>query len=197
MVHGKGSLYSKMPGDHWQKLANLRLLLGYQYTRPGKQLVFMGTEVAQVREWNHDGSVDWHLLEDPERRKLQTYLEALGRLYLNTPALWENYPSPYCFEWIDCSDHANSVMSYVRRGGSGFVVVVMNLTPVPREGYRVGLPEAGSWVELLSTDDPAFGGSEVATVKAFDTEAVPAHGRAQSAVLTLPPLGLLVLGRAS
>jgi 1,4-alpha-glucan branching enzyme len=197
VVHGKGSLYSKMPGDHWQKLANLRLLLAYQYTRPGKQLVFMGTEIGQEREWDHEGSVDWHLLEDPERRKLQTFMEALGRLYLATPAFWENDPSPHSFEWIDCGDHDNSVLSFLRRSGDEQVVVIMNLTPTPREQYRVGMPEAGRWVELLSSDDAAFGGSQVETLNSVDTEAVPAHGRSQSATVTLPPLGMLVLGRES
>ena len=197
VVHGKGSLYSKMPGDHWQKLANLRLLLAYQYTRPGKQLVFMGTEIAQEREWSHDSSVDWHLLDaDPMRQKLAAFVERLGRLYLDTPALWENDPSPYSFEWIDCGDHDNSVLSYVRRGGGEHVVVVMNMTPVPRDGYRVGVPEARRYRELLSTDDPAFGGSEVETPKELVPDAIPLHGRAQSVSLVLPPLGLLVLGPA-
>jgi 1,4-alpha-glucan branching enzyme len=158
--------------------------------------MFMGGEIAQEREWNHDGSVEWHLLQDPERRKLGHYLETLGRLYLSTPALWENDPSPYGFEWIDCADHENSVLSYVRRSGDEHAVVVLNLTPVPRESYRVGMPEAGQYVELLSSDDPDFGGSEVETRKIFDTEPVATHGRAQSATLTLPPLGMLVFGRA-
>ncbi|MBK7578592.1 MAG: 1,4-alpha-glucan branching protein GlgB [Myxococcales bacterium] len=195
VVHGKGSLYSKMPGDHWQKLANLRLLHAYQYTRPGKQLVFMGNEIGQEREWNHDGSVDWHLLEEPDRRKLQVFFEALGRLYAGTPAFWENDPNPYSFEWIDCSDSANCVFSFLRRGGGQHVLVVMNMTPVPRMDYRVGAPEPGSYVELLSTDDVAFGGSDVETASLVETEEVPAHGRPQSLRLTLPPLGLLVLGR--
>ncbi|MFO0567809.1 MAG: 1,4-alpha-glucan branching protein GlgB [Polyangiaceae bacterium] len=195
VVHGKGSLFSKMPGDKWQKLANLRLLLAYQYTRPGKQLVFMGTEVAQEREWNHETSVDWHLAGDPDRQKLQHFMETLGKLYLERRALWENDPSPASFEWIDCNDRDNSVLSYVRRSGDEHVVVVMNMTPVPRHDYRVGMPEAGSYVELLSTDDPAFGGSDVETRKAFETEPIGAHGRAQSVNLTLPPLGLLVYAR--
>jgi len=197
VVHGKGSLYSKMPGDHWQKLANLRLLLAYQYTRPGKQLLFMGTEVAQETEWNHDTSVDWHLTDvDPMRGKLQWFIEQLGQLYLRTPALWRDDPSSESFEWLDCSDHENSVLSFVRRGGGEQVVVVMNMTPVPRYDYRVGMPDPGRWVELLCSDDPEFGGSEVQSKKSFETEPVPQHGRMQSACLTLPPLAVLVLAPA-
>jgi 1,4-alpha-glucan branching enzyme len=194
VVHGKGSLYGKMPGDHWQKLANMRLLFAYQYTRPGKQLVFMGSEIAQEREWAHDGSVDWHLVDaDPMREKLLVFMERLGKLYGSTPALWQNDPSPASFEWIDCSDHDNSVMSYVRRSGDEHALVVLNLTPVPRPGYRVGAPQAGRYIELLSSDAREFGGSEVETRARVDTDAVPAHGRPQSLDLTLPPLGALVL----
>jgi 1,4-alpha-glucan branching enzyme len=194
VVHGKGSLYGKMPGDHWQKLANMRLLLGYQYTRPGKQLLFMGTELAQEREWSHDSSIDWHLPgADPMRQKFEHFVARLGRVYLDTPPLWKNDPSPECFEWIDCADHENSVLSFARRADGQHVVVVMNMTPVPRDAYRVGLPEPGRYEELLSTDDPAFGGSEMATKKLIDTEPVPLHGRMQSAEISLPPLGLLVL----
>ncbi len=193
VVHGKGSLVSKMPGDEWQKLANLRLLFAYQYTRPGKQLMFMGTELAQESEWNHDGSVDWHLLQDPKRQALLRYVESLGKLYLQTPALWRDDPSHESFEWIDAADSANSVMSYLRKAGDEHVVVVMNMTPVPRPGYRIGAPASGRYVQLLSSDDAQFGGSEVPTLEEVHTEAVPIHGRAQSFVLDLPPLGALVL----
>jgi len=197
VVHGKGSLYGKMPGDHWQKLANLRLLLGYQYTRPGKQLLFMGTELAQEREWSHDSSIDWHLPGvDPMRKKFEHFVERLGRMYLENPPLWKNDPSPECFEWIDCADHDNSVLSFVRRADGQHVVVVMNMTPIPRHDYRIGLPDPGRYQEIFSTDDPEFGGSETPTKKLLDAEPSPLHGRMQSAVLTLPPLGLLVLAPA-
>jgi 1,4-alpha-glucan branching enzyme len=191
VVHGKGSLIQKMPGDFWQKLANLRLLLAYQYTRPGKQLVFMGTEIGQHREWNHDGSLDWHLAD--ERPELLHFVAELGRLYRETPALWRADPNPESFEWIDCSDRENTVMSYLRRDGADVVLVAMNFTPVPREGYRIGAPLPGRWCERLCTDDKSFGGSDFWTPQTFDTEPIAMHGRAQSLNLSLPPLGALIL----
>ena len=154
VVHGKGALIEKFPGDLWQKLANLRLLLAYQYTRPGKKLLFMSTELAQHREWNHDTSIDWHLAEDSRRQALMHFIEELGRLYRETPALWRADPNPESFEWIDCSDRHNSVVSYVRRDGTDQVLVVLNFTPVPREDYRIGAPLPGRWYERLSSDDP-------------------------------------------
>jgi 1,4-alpha-glucan branching enzyme len=193
VTHGKGSLIEKMPGDFWQKMANLRLLLAYQYTRPGKQLVFMGTEFGQHHEWNHDGSLDWHLAEHPQRRELMDYIAELGRLYLSTPALWRADPNPESFEWIDCSDRENSVVSYIRRDGDQQVVVVLNFTPVPRDAYRVGAPVAGHYLERLSSDDLRFGGSEYETRPGLETEPIPMHGRAQSLCLRLPPLGALIL----
>jgi 1,4-alpha-glucan branching enzyme len=193
VVHGKGSLYGKMPGDHWQKLANMRLLFAYQYTRPGKQLVFMGSEIAQEREWSHDSSIDWHITVDPMREKLVAFMRRLGEVYLATPAFWQNDPSPASFEWIDCADHENSVLAYIRRAGDQHVVVVLNLTPVPRPDYRIGVPENVRYVEILCSDAPEFGGSEVETRAEVDAEPVAAHGRAQSLNLVLPPLGALVL----
>jgi 1,4-alpha-glucan branching enzyme len=193
VVHGKGALIEKFPGDLWQKLANLRLLLTYQYTRPGKKLLFMSTELAQHREWNHDTSIDWHLTDDSRRQALMRFMEELGRLYRETPALFRADPNPESFEWIDCSDRHNSVVSYIRRDGADQVLVVLNFTPVPREDYRIGAPMPGRWYELLSSDDSSFGGSEFDTLPFVDTEAVPHHGRPQSIVLQLPPLGALVL----
>jgi 1,4-alpha-glucan branching enzyme len=185
-----------MAGDWWQKLANLRLLVTYQYVRPGKQLVFMGTEIAQDSEWNHDSSVDWHVAKLADRAALLRFFEALGKLYLETPALWRADPQPESFEWIDAGDAENSVLSFVRRDGADHVVVVMNMTPVPRDGYRIGAPAAGRYVERFSSDDRTFGGSDVETPKALSTEPVSTHGRAQSLVLRLPPLGALVLAPA-
>ncbi len=193
VVHGKRALIDKMPGDLWQKFANLRLLLCYQYTRPGKVLFFMGTEVAQYSEWNHDGSVDWALGQEPERQQLAQFMVELGRLYHERPELWRNDPDQDGFEWIDCSDRDNSVLSFVRRDGDRHLVVVLNMTPVPRENYRIGAPAAGRYHQRLSTDDPRFGGGEFETHAEVHTEDVPAHGRAQSMVLRLPPLGALVL----
>jgi 1,4-alpha-glucan branching enzyme len=193
VVHGKGSLLGKMPGDTWQKLANLRALLTYQYTRPGKNLLFMGTELAPDREWNHDASLDWHLVSDPPRQAFGRFVEELGRLYLETPALWRRDPDPEGFTWIDASDRDQSIISYVRRDEDSEVLVVLNLTPVPRAGYRVGAPRPGRWIRRFSSDDRRFGGSEFETLAEAATEPVPLHGQQQSLQLHLPPLGALVL----
>jgi 1,4-alpha-glucan branching enzyme len=194
VVHLKRSLLDKMPGDVWQKFANLRALLTYMYTRPGKKLLFMGTELAPWSEWNHDTSLDWHLLEQPMRAQLMTFMEELGRLYSGHPALWRRDIDYEGFAWIDVEDRDNSVLSFVRRDGGSHVVVVLNLTPVPHEDYRIGAPSAGPYVELLSSDDPRYGGSEFETLARIDTEPTPFHGFPQSMRLKLPPLGALVLG---
>jgi 1,4-alpha-glucan branching enzyme len=193
VVHGKGALIEKMPGDFWQKLANLRLFLAYQYTRPGKQLMFMGTEFAQHHEWNHDASIDWHIAGHPQRVELQHFIAELSRYYLATPALWRCDPDPQGFEWIDCADQDNTVLSYLRRDGERFVIVVLNFTPVPRTGYRVGVPRSGRYVEKLSSDDQRFGGSEFRTLALIDADPVPAHRREWSVSLNVPPLGALIL----
>src|SRR4029077_11443370 len=140
VVHLKGSLLNKMPGDHWQKLANLRLLLAYMFTRPGKKLVFMGMELATPNEWNHDQSLDWHLLQAPDRGSFLSYVGRLGQVYRDHSAFWREDPSWEGFQWVDVADRSNSVISYVRRDGDKHAVVVLNLTPVPRESYRVGVP---------------------------------------------------------
>jgi 1,4-alpha-glucan branching enzyme len=193
VVHGKGSLYGKMSGDPWQKLANLRLLLTYMYTRPGKQLLFMGAELATDREWNHDRSLDWHLAADPMRAKFSTFLEELGRLYRATPPLWLNDHEPEGFAWIDASDALQSVMSYRRRAGDDEVVVVLNLTPSPRSAYRIGVPRGGRWVEVFSSDERRFGGSEYESLPGVHAETIQMHGLPHSVRLDLPPLGALVL----
>ena len=193
VVHGKGSLYSKMPGDHWQKLANLRLLLTYQYTRPGKQLMFMGTEIAQVREWNVESSVDWHLAELPDRKALGEFIRFLGSTYQAIPMLWRSDPNPESFEWIDFNDRQNTVISYLRREGADCVLVIFNFTPVPRPGYRIGAPESGRWNCTVNTDEARFGGSDCFNVTQYETQDVWSHGRPQSLVLNIPPLGALVL----
>ncbi len=196
VVHGKGSLLEKMPGDHWQKFANLRLLYTYQYTRPGKILLFMGSELAPSAEWSHERSLDWHLMEDPQRRGLLAFFEDLGRLYREESCLWRADPDPEGFAWIDTRDRENSVLSYVRRDGPGQIMVVLNLTPIPRAHYRVGVPRAGRWVRRFSSDDRRYGGSDVETSGEVETQPVPFHGQAQSLVLELPPLGALVLSPA-
>jgi len=193
VVHGKHSLLEKLPGDLWQKLANLRLLLAYQWTRPGKQLVFMGTELAPHTEWSHERSLDWHLAGDEGRRGLAHLLATLGRVYGETPAFWRRDPEPESFAWIDCSDAENSVLSYVRRDGLDHRVVILNLTPVPRDAYRIGAPAAGTYERVLCTDDRELGGSGYPTPLVLRTEAEPWHGFPQSLVLDLPPLAALVL----
>ncbi len=193
VVHGKGSLLAKMPGDFWQQLANLRLLLAYQYTRPGKPLLFMGTEFAPPGEWNHERSLDWHLAAEPARAAFGHFLATLGACYAETPALWRRDPDPEGYAWIDADDRANSVIAYTRQDGATHAVVVLNFTPVPRADYRIGLPEAGTYTVRLNSDAPEFGGSGAGSTGTVTTEPAGWHGRAQSAVLTLPPLGALML----
>jgi 1,4-alpha-glucan branching enzyme len=196
VVHGKGPLFGKMPGDQWQRLANLRLLYTYMYTRPGKQLLFMGCELAMEREWDHDRSLDWHLAEEPSRRGMLRFFEDLGTLYRETPSLWRGDPDPEGFRWIDCSDRENSVVAYERRTGSEYVIVVLNFTPVPRDGYRIGVPDPVTYRQRFSSDDPGYGGSDVETPGLLEAEATPFHGFPHSVVLRLPPLGGLVLAPA-
>jgi len=196
VVHGKRSLVEKMPGDLWQKLANLRLLLAYQYTRPGKQLLFMGTELAPSHEWNHDRSLDWHLDADPQRRGVGECLADLGRLYHASPCLWRGDPDPDSFAWIDGGDRDNAVFTYVRRYAGEHLVVALNCTPVPRDDYRMGVPHAGAYVVRLSTDDPRYGGSGYPVTPRTETEPVPWHGHPQSIRVRLPPLAALVLAPA-
>jgi 1,4-alpha-glucan branching enzyme len=193
VVHGKGSLLAKMPGDTWQKFANLRTLLGYLYTHPGKKLLFMGTELAMDGEWDHDQSLDWHLEQDPMRRGLQNFLTDLGRLFLKEPALWERDHQPEGFRWIDCQDYRQSVVSYVRRSRESWVVVVVNLTPVPRIGYRIGVPFAPSYREAINSDSEWYGGSNLGNSGRIPTEPRPFHSYNQSLLLTLPPLSCLIL----
>jgi 1,4-alpha-glucan branching enzyme len=193
VVHGKGSLLEKMPGDRWQKFANLRLLLTYQFTRPGKKLLFMGTELAPEREWCAERSLDWHLADDPPRAGLARLIETLGRLYHEHPCLWRSDAEPEGFAWIDCSDRQHSIVSYLRRFEKDELVVVVNATPVPRTDYRIGAPRPGRFVEKLSTDAPEFGGAGFETRGATETEPVSFHGFPQSLNLRIPPLGCLVL----
>jgi len=194
VVHLKRSLLEKMPGDFWQKFANLRLLLAYQYTRPGKKLIFMGTEIATHHEWNHDISLDWHLADEPIRGELLLWMKDLGQFYADNSPLWRDDHVPSGFQWIDAGDSQNSVVSYQRQADGKHVVVVLNLTPVPREDYRIGAPVAGAYRRALSSDDRRYGGSELfETYARVETEAAPFHGYRQSMVLRLPPLGALIL----
>jgi 1,4-alpha-glucan branching enzyme len=194
VVHGKGSLLGKMPGDHWQKFANLRALYGFMWAHPGKKLLFMGGEFGQWAEWNHDQSLDWHLLAEPRHAGLKQLIGDLNRLYRDTPALYEIDFEPAGFEWISADDADNSVLAFVRRGRdrSRFIVCVCNFTPVVREHYRIGVPTSGEYRERLNTDSRFYGGSDVGNVYgAVRAEPIPAHGRDWSVSLTLPPLACL------
>ena len=193
MVHLKGSLYEKMPGDPWQKLANMRALLAYQVTRPGKSLLFMGTELAEPNEWNHDQSLDWHLLQQPERAAFMEYVARLGSVYREHRALWASDHDPQGFEWIDVSDRDNSVLSYLRWAGEQHVVVILNLTPTPHPGYRIGVPDMTTYARVLSSDDAAWGGSGFGVFARLPAHDIPYHGRRYSIELDLPPLSALVL----
>jgi 1,4-alpha-glucan branching enzyme len=195
VVHGKGSLVGKMPGDVWQKFANLRLLLGYMFSQPGKKLLFMGSELGQFREWNHDTSLDWHLLDFPLHAGLQRWIKDLNAAYRGEAALHELDFSPAGFEWIDANDNANSVLSYLRRSRTPGreVVVVLNATPVPQPDYRIGVPAGGRWREVLNSDAAEYGGSGVGNMGGVLATDMPFHGRPHSIVLTLPPLGIVML----
>jgi 1,4-alpha-glucan branching enzyme len=191
VVHGKGSLLSKMPGDAWQKSANLRVLLGYMYAQPGKKLLFMGCEFGQLREWNHDDSLDWYLLGYPLHADLRRWVQDLNRFYRSEPALWEVDFAPPGFEWVDCSDVEHSVVSLMRRdrSGSSVILAVCNFTPLPRLKYRVGAPRGGFWREVLNSDAKEYGGSGQGNLGGLEASPSPCHGRPYSLELTLPPLG--------
>lgn len=197
VVHGKGSLLSKMPGDDWQRFANLRLLFGYMYAQPGKKLLFMGGEFGQHSEWNHDASLDWHLLEYEPHAGLQRCLRDLNHIYLTEGALYERDFSHEGFEWVDASDALNSVLSFMRIDAAGRcrILVVCNFTPVPRFAHRIGVPEGGEWVELLNTDAKVYGGGGIGNFGGVLADPIPMHGRPFSVELSVPPLGVLFLRR--
>jgi len=193
VVHGKGSLYGKMSGDEWQKYANLRMLFGYMYGHPGKKLLFMGGELAQWKEWNHDESLEWHVLQYPFHQGVQRWVRDLNYLYRTEPALYELDFSIEGFEWIDFHNWEQSIISFMRKGRSSDepVLVICNLTPVPRYNYRVGVPRGGFWKEVLNSDAKIYGGSGHGNSGGLETSPVPAHGKYHSLSITLPPLGVL------
>ena len=207
VVHGKGSLYRRMPGDSWRKFANLRALLAYQYARPGKVLLFMGSELGSPKEWNHKGSLDWQLLEKPDHRKFHDFVGELGKLYLNAPSLWLLDHQAEGFQWVACHDRDMSIFCFARwaeprpasddpsspRSGE-HLLVVLNLTPVPHEGYSLGAPMAGVYRVLLSSDDARFGGSDFSRADAWTTQNEPLDDCDQRLTLTLPPLSVMILG---
>lgn len=195
VVHGKGSLLGRMPGDRWQQLANLRLLFALQWTTPGKKLLFMGGELAQEREWSHETALDWALLDDPAHRGVQRFVRDLNTLYRGEPALHALDCEPGGFAWVDCSDAAASTLAWLRRGRgrSEVVLVACNLTPVPRHGRRFGVPSGGRWREVLNGDAALYGGSGLGNLGGVESERVPCHGFDRSVRLTLPPLAAVVL----
>jgi 1,4-alpha-glucan branching enzyme len=193
VVHGKGSLLGKMPGDEWQRFANLRCLLANQFTQPGKKLLFMGSELAPLTEWSHDAALAWELADEPLRAAFGRYLVDLGALYRDSPALWAADPEPGTFAWIDASDVESSVFSYIRRAGEAVAVVVQNLTPVPRLDYRLGVPSGGRWREALNSDSEHYGGSNVGNLGGLVASGEAWHGQPASLSLVLPPLATLIL----
>ena len=193
VVHGKRSLLEKMPGDDWQKAANLRVLFAYQYTTPGKKLLFMGGEIGQREEWQHDKSVDWHLLEQPMHQGINQLVRKLGHIYRDTDSLWAWDCEPKGFRWVDCGDSENSVLSFVRSGPSGHAFCVFNMTPVPRSPYRIGVPSKGPYRVIINTDDSTFGGSGYPLVERPTVDERPLHGCDYSIEFSLPPLAALIL----
>ncbi len=196
VVHGKGSLLSRMAGDDWQKFANLRALYGWMWAHPGKKLLFMGGELAQRTEWNHDRSLDWHLLQAPAHKGVQRLVRDLNRAYREEAALFELDGDPAGFQWVQVDSADANVLAFLRRSGERHVAAVANLSPVPRRGYRVGLPRAGQYREVLNTDAAEYGGSGVGNQGRVRAEAVPHDGQPASAELTLPPLGVVWLAPA-
>ncbi|MFP5335603.1 MAG: 1,4-alpha-glucan branching protein GlgB [Actinomycetes bacterium] len=198
VVHGKGSLLRKMPGDRWQQLANLRAFLAYMWAHPGKQLLFMGAEIGQEAEWSESRSLDWWLLDQPLHAGVQRLVRDLNRLYRESPALWELDSDPAGFEWIDANDTQHNTFSFVRRDREGRpLVCVVNFAGNPHEGYRVGVPHAGEWDELLNTDAEGYGGSGVGNLGRVEAEERPWHGMPASVTLRVPPLGALWLRPAA
>ncbi|HEY4166199.1 MAG TPA: 1,4-alpha-glucan branching enzyme, partial [Reyranella sp.] len=195
VVHGKGSLIGRMPGDRWQKFANLRAYFGFMWSHPGKKLLFMGGEIAQEREWNHDGEIDWFLLDEPNHAGMQRLVRDLNSLYRREPGLHRRDASGEGFRWVIGDDRANSVFAYLRQGAEGDppVLVVCNMTPAPRHHYRIGVPRPGHWREIANTDSRFYGGSDMGNDGGAATTTDPAHGEPQSLDLTLPPLATIML----
>jgi 1,4-alpha-glucan branching enzyme len=197
VVHGKRSLLGKMPGDEWQRFANLRAYYGFMWGHPGKKLLFMGGEIAQAREWNHDESLDWHLLDAPLHRGVQTLIRDLNHVYRSTPALHERDTEHSGFRWLVADDDDNSVIAWSRHGeDERIAVVVSNFTPVPREEYRIGVPLPGLYREVLNTDAAAYGGTNLGNWGAIRSEPTESHGQPHSLTLLVPPLATVILERA-
>ena len=197
VVHGKRALLDKMPGDRWQKFANLRMFLGWMWTHPGKKLLFMGGEIGQWREWSHDRSLDWEVLFGDEHKGLQKLVGDLNKLYTSRPALNRMDHEAGGFWWLDANDWENSLFVFVRTAPDGDKAYVMvNATPVPREGYRMGVGEAGFYKELLNTDSAIYSGSNMGNGVGMTAEPTPWQGQPFSVVVTVPPLATVVLAKA-
>jgi 1,4-alpha-glucan branching enzyme len=195
VVHGKQSLLGRMPGDDWQRFANLRVLLGYQWAFPGKKLLFMGAEIGQSREWNANAELDWWLLgQGPYHRGLQRFVEDLNKLYQAEPGLWESDYDAEGFYWLDCSDREHSVLSFVRQSPDrkSLLLIVLNLTPVFRHNYRIGLPEPGFWREALNSDAEIYGGANHGNFGGVHAEEQRMHNQPYSAALALPPMSIVI-----
>ena len=194
VVHGKGSLIGKMPGDEWQQFANLRLFLGYMWSHPGKKLLFMGCDIGQKREWQHDYSLEWHVLQYPLHAGVQNWVRDLNRLYRNTPALYELDFTGDGFQWIDANNGDMSVVVFLRKSRSGeLALVACNFTPVPRDNYQIGVPRGGRWIERLNSDAPYYGGSGIGNFGGVEAAPLPSHGHYHSLSLRLPPLSAVIL----
>jgi 1,4-alpha-glucan branching enzyme len=199
VVHGKGSLINKMPGDEWQQFANARAFLAYMWTHPGKKLLFMGQEIGQRSEWNSSEGVQWELLQFDVHRKLQTMMRELNRFYRAHPALYQVDFHYSGFEWVDFHDADNSIIAFLRRAEDpkDFLLICCNFTPVPRDKYGFGVPEPGAYREIFNTDSEWFGGSNMGNGNPVESKPVPRHGREHSISITLPPLGVVVFQRTS
>jgi 1,4-alpha-glucan branching enzyme len=194
VVHGKGSILGRMPGDRWQRFANLRAYYGFMFGHPGKKLLFMGNEFAQEREWNHEHSLDWHLLDNSDHRGIQRLIRDLNHAYRTIPSLHELDCESGGFQWVVVDDADNSVLAFLRRGRDPrhAALVVCNFTPVPRHDYRVGVPWQDTWWERVNTDSEIYGGSNMGNSGAVGSEPIPMHGQPCSLRLTLPPLATLI-----
>jgi 1,4-alpha-glucan branching enzyme len=195
VVHGKRSLIEKMPGDDWQKFANLRAYLAFMWCHPGKKLLFMGCEFAQRREWNHDSSLDWQLLQHESHAGMQQLVKDLNALYFSESALYSLDPSPEGFEWIDVDNHADSIFIFARYDElrQSLVVAAVNMTPMPHLNYRIGVPKPGLYAERINTDSQLYGGSDMGNLGRVESQEISSHGRQWSVNLTLPPLATVIL----
>jgi 1,4-alpha-glucan branching enzyme len=195
VVHGKKSIFGRMPGDKWQALATMRAYLAFMWCHPGKKLVFMGTELAAPREWNHDAELPWHLLDDPAHKTMQRYLRDLNTLYRERPTLYELDHASEGFVWLRSDDYVQSVFAFLRVAKDGSqAIVVSNFTPIPRFEYRIGIPQAGRWAEILNSDSDVYGGSNVGNGGFIHTENLPWQNQPFSASISVPPLATVIFG---